>query len=64
MIVFVDDRDSVSDGYSSWFGREGVALASFSPAEFDDWVTAVDKIDIEAIEAFLIGRCEGRWRLT
>ena len=64
MIVFVDDRESVSDGYYSWFGREGVALASFSPTEFDDWVTAVDKIDIDAIEAFLIGRCESRPRLT
>ena len=64
MIVFVDDRESVSDGYFSWFGREGVALASFSPTEFDDWVTAVDKIDIDAIEAFLIGRCESRPRLT
>ena len=55
MIVFVDDRESVSDGYYSWFGREGVALASFSPTEFDDWVTAVDKIDSLDVRIEVVG---------
>ncbi|OCW56182.1 transcriptional activator Rem [Hoeflea olei] len=56
MIVVVDDRQLVKDGYSSLFGREGVPSASFDSHEFGEWVHAAADSDLEAVEAFLIGQ--------
>jgi two-component system, OmpR family, flagellar system response regulator FtcR len=60
MIVIVDDRDSVSEGYAAWFDREGVSATGLSPADFGNWVTAVSDPDILAVEAFLLGDCTQR----
>jgi len=57
MIVIVDERELVTEGYSSLFGREGVASAGFRPSEFDDWVTSAADDDIKAVRGFLIGDC-------
>jgi DNA-binding response OmpR family regulator len=57
MIVIVDERQLVTDGYNSLFGREGVASAGFRPAEFLDWVATAAEDDIQAVRAFLIGDC-------
>jgi DNA-binding response OmpR family regulator len=57
MIVIVDERELVTDGYSSLFGREGVASAGFRPAEFDEWVGSAADDDIRAVRGFLIGDC-------
>ncbi|EXU82481.1 hypothetical protein AX23_12870 [Brucella melitensis 548] len=51
MIVVVDDRDMVTEGYSSWFGREGITTTGFTPTDFDEWVESVPEQDIMAIEA-------------
>ncbi|MBO6538101.1 MAG: response regulator transcription factor [Rhizobiaceae bacterium] len=59
MIVIVDERDLVKEGYNSLFGREGVASASFGPSEFDDWVESAADDDLSAVNAFLIGQCPG-----
>ena len=64
MIVIVEDREIVMDGYTSWFGREGVAVTGFAPSEFGDWVSAVDTKDMCAIEAFLLGNCAERSQLA
>ena len=63
MIVIVDDRDLVKDGYTSWFDREGVCAAGFAPAEFGSWVETVADPDIRAVEAFLLGHCNNRSNL-
>lgn len=63
MIVVVDDRDMVTEGYSSWFGREGITTTGFTPTDFDEWVESVPEQDIMAIEAFLIGECADQHRL-
>ncbi len=55
MIVIVDDRDSVKDGFSAWFNREGIATAALSPSDLSAWVGGVADCDIVAIEAFLLG---------
>ena len=34
MIVIVDERDGVKEGYSSLFGREGVPSTGFGGTEF------------------------------
>ena len=60
MIVIVDDRDSVSEGYSAWFDREGVSATGLSPSDFGNWVTTVSDPDILAVEGFLLGDCSQR----
>ena len=55
MIVVVDDRQLVKDGYTSLFGREGVPSASFDTIEFGEWVNTAADSDLAAVEAFLIG---------
>ncbi len=58
MIVVVDERELVKDGYTSLFGREGVPSTGFHPSEFGDWVSTAADTDIDAVEAFLIGQGE------
>lgn len=60
MIVIVDDRESVTEGYTSWFSREGVSATGFCPREFGNWVSAVAEPDMRAIEAVLVGDCAER----
>jgi two-component system, OmpR family, flagellar system response regulator FtcR len=55
MIVIVDERELVKDGYQSLFNREGVASAGFSANEFCDWVSSAAEDDVKAVSAFLLG---------
>ncbi len=57
MIVIVDERDLVKDGYHSLFDREGVASAGFGSSDFGEWVSTVADDDLKAVRAFLIGEC-------
>ena len=59
MIVIVDDRETVNGGYTSWFGREGVSATGIAPTDFDNWVKTVCDRDMLAVEAFLLGDCQG-----
>ncbi len=58
MIVIVDERKLVTDGYSSMFGREGVASTGFGSTEFGEWVSSAPDEDLKSVRAFLIGDCE------
>ncbi|MCV0393763.1 MAG: response regulator transcription factor [Rhizobiaceae bacterium] len=58
MIVIVDDRDLVTNGYNSLFGREGVASAGFDPGGFDDWMTSAPADDLKSVSAILIGESQ------
>jgi two-component system, OmpR family, flagellar system response regulator FtcR len=58
MIVIVDERDVVKQGYSSMFGREGVPSAGFRSTEFDEWVSSAADEDVKSVGAFLIGECK------
>ena len=40
MIVIVDERELVTEGYNSLFDREGVACAGFGSSEFGEWVSS------------------------
>lgn len=64
MIVIVDERELVINGYASMFDREGVATTGFCPTEFDSWFTAAPDPDLGSIEAFLLGNCDGRRSLA
>ncbi len=57
MIVIVDERELVKEGYYSLFDREGVASAGFGSTEFGEWVTTVADEDLKSVRAFLIGEC-------
>ncbi|MDE1159702.1 MAG: response regulator transcription factor [Neorhizobium sp.] len=58
MIVVVDEREIVKDGYTSLFGREGIPSTGFDPEEFCEWMSSAADSDIVAIETFLIGQSE------
>lgn len=58
MIVIVDERERVKEGYSSLFGREGVPSTGFGASEFGEWVATAAESDIKAVGAFLIGECD------
>ncbi|HXH25140.1 MAG TPA: winged helix-turn-helix domain-containing protein [Vicinamibacterales bacterium] len=55
MIVIVDERETVTEGYASWFDREGVSATGLRPADFENWVETVSDPDISSVEAFLLG---------
>ncbi|MGE0500370.1 MAG: response regulator transcription factor [Rhizobiaceae bacterium] len=59
MIVIVDERALVKEGYFSLFDREGVASAGFGSNEFGEWVESAADEDLQSVRAFLIGECEG-----
>jgi DNA-binding response OmpR family regulator len=57
MIIIVDRRRLVLDGYRSSFRREGVATVEFEPAEFTDWLGTTPESALGAVEAVLLGDC-------
>jgi DNA-binding response OmpR family regulator len=61
MIIILEERAVVGQGYVSCFDREGVSAVAFRQAEFMDWLGAADTADARAIEAVLVGA--GRDRL-
>jgi DNA-binding response OmpR family regulator len=60
MIVIVDERETVQEGYRAWFDREGISATGLSTSDFDNWVKTVSEPDILAVEAFLLGDCHDR----
>ncbi|MBY7649305.1 MAG: two-component system response regulator [Candidatus Liberibacter europaeus] len=58
MLVLIDDRALVRDGYISLFSYEGVSLEGFHSCEFEGWFRSLAQEDVSAIEAFLIGSGE------
>ena len=60
MIVIVDEREAVTEGYRAWFDREGVSATGLGTSDFDNWVKTVSEPDILAVEAFLLGDCRDR----
>ncbi len=57
MIIIVDRRQLVLEGYKSSFDREGVAAAGFDPREFHEWLKATSEEVLTAVEAVLLGDC-------
>jgi two-component system, OmpR family, flagellar system response regulator FtcR len=60
MIVIVDERETVLNGYTAWFYREGVSAAGLAPQDFRQWVNTAPEPDIDAVEAFLLGDFHNR----
>ena len=64
MIVIVDNRELVTNGYQSLFAREGVSAAGFGADEFQEWVETAPESDLSAVEAFLLGDFDERTAST
>lgn len=64
MIVVVDERIVVKDGYVSWFDRLGVSATGLGANDCRAWVGSASGADIEAVEAFLLGDCVDRGLLS
>lgn len=64
MIVIVDERETVKNGFASWFDREGVSATGLCPVDFDSWVETASDPDLGAVEAFLLGDCRDRNSLS
>jgi two-component system, OmpR family, flagellar system response regulator FtcR len=60
MIVIVDERETVLNGYTAWFDREGVSATGLAPHDFRNWVNTASEPDISAVEAFLLGDFQDR----
>ena len=60
MIVIVDERETVLNGYTAWFSREGVSATGLAPHDFRQWVNTAPEPDIDAVEAFLLGDFQNR----
>lgn len=63
MYVIIDDRDSVTQSYTSGFSREGVASVGFWSEDFQDWLHGAAGTDLSAVDAFLLGDCQDRTTL-
>lgn len=59
MIVIVDERELVCQGYASLFAKEGHAVEKHDPNSFNQWVETARPDELEATDAFFIGQCAG-----
>lgn len=57
MIVIVDERELVRQGYASLFAKEGYAVDKQHPLSFTEWVEVARPDELAAIDAFFIGQC-------
>lgn len=64
MILIVDERSEVVDGFTAMFDREGVPATGISPVDFGRWIQTAAQDDLESVEAILIGNVEDRARIT
>lgn len=60
MIVIVDERQLVIEGYSALFAREGVPVTSVQPQNFLSFIDGISDSDFVMIEAFMLGQCNER----
>jgi two-component system, OmpR family, flagellar system response regulator FtcR len=60
MYILIDHRPSVAASYRSGFQREGVASIDFVPADFIEWLQTATSAEFLAVDAFLLGECEGK----
>ncbi|GHC64497.1 response regulator transcription factor [Limoniibacter endophyticus] len=55
MIVIVEERELVKEGYGALLDSEGVASAGFKANEFSEWVQSVAPDDLRSVRAILMG---------
>ncbi|WP_412057579.1 winged helix-turn-helix domain-containing protein [Bartonella sp. DGB2] len=63
MIVVVDERKLVNEGYSALFARQGVSATGFDSVDFMEWIETAPHCEMSAVEAILLGECKDRIEL-
>lgn len=58
MIVIVDDRDLVRQGFAGMFQRIGYPVFGVSGKELPGWLDSICANELESVEAFLVGQAE------
>jgi len=58
MIVIVDERNLVKQGFTSQFGNEGFTSTGFDSMEFDGWIESASEDDLTSVGACLIGEAD------
>lgn len=58
VIVIVDSREMVRNGFKAMFLRLGYPAASISDSETQDFLDAITDADLKHVQAFLIGNCD------
>lgn len=60
MIVIVDSRQIVVEGYTARFKNEGVLATGFGPDDCLEWLESAADSDLGSVEAILLGECGAR----
>jgi two-component system, OmpR family, flagellar system response regulator FtcR len=60
MILIVDERPDVIDGFTSFFSREGIPVSGVTPIDFSRWVESATDVERNSVDAVLVGNVESR----
>jgi two-component system, OmpR family, flagellar system response regulator FtcR len=63
MIILVEQRELVVDGFQALFKREGVCITAMNPANFEGWFKALPADELSMIEGVLLADCGERQKL-
>ncbi|WP_421855183.1 response regulator transcription factor [Oricola sp.] len=58
MIVVIDDRDLVRQGFGGMFQRIGFPVFGISGFEIESWLESISANELNSVEAFLVGHSE------
>lgn len=58
MIIFLEERPLVVDGYKERFAQAGETLTRINSDEFEEWVATSTRDDLVSVEAFIVGECD------
>lgn len=64
MILIVDERGDVMDGYASCFDREGIPASAINPLDFGKWIQTASESDLQSVDAILIGSVDERLSIS
>jgi len=58
MIIFIEDRQLVVDGYKNRFQKAGEILVRLTALDFIEWLNTSSVLELTSVEAVLIGECD------
>ena len=60
MYILIDEREMVTDVYSTGFERVGISSLGLDGETFGDWISSAQSSELSAVDAILIGECAQR----
>lgn len=58
MIIFLEERSLVVDGYKGRFEQAGETVTRIGSQEFEEWIRLSGEEELASVEAFIIGECD------